>query len=182
MFSPLQKSVIELQFPFSCWQSMENGLNYMAVAFAMQLVKILLVDERSVAHVTEADLFHTIETLMRINAHSRGNAPEGWDWNIVWYITTCAHLRFECFIDSVSNHIALNFLESCSPVLMLLLQCNCADFCAKIEAAASSWHTECLNRKILLCTVLQNAMVLWQTCLNSCLISNLGKIFTCSDA
>lgn len=59
------------------WQSMENGLNYMAVAFAMQLVKILLVDERSVAHITEADLFHTIETLMRINAHSRGNAPEG---------------------------------------------------------------------------------------------------------
>ena len=56
---------------------MENGLNYMAVACAMQLVKILLVDERSVAHVTEADLFHTIETLMRINAHSRGNAPEG---------------------------------------------------------------------------------------------------------
>lgn len=56
---------------------MENGLNYMAVAFAMQLVKILLVDERSVAHFTEADLFHTIETLMRINAHSRGNAPEG---------------------------------------------------------------------------------------------------------
>lgn len=49
----------------------------MAVAFAMQLVKILLVDERSVAHITEADLFHTIETLMRINAHSRGNAPEG---------------------------------------------------------------------------------------------------------
>ena len=62
---------------FLCCQSMENGLNYMAVAFAMQLVKILLVDERSVAHVTEADLFHTIETLMRINAHSRGNAPEG---------------------------------------------------------------------------------------------------------
>lgn len=71
--------------PFSFWQSMENGLNYMAVAFAMQLVKILLVDERSVAHVTEADLFHTIETLMRINAHSRGNAPEGWDWNTVQY-------------------------------------------------------------------------------------------------
>lgn len=62
---------------FLYYQSMENGLNYMAVAFAMQLVKILLVDERSVAHVTEADLFHTIETLMRINAHSRGNAPEG---------------------------------------------------------------------------------------------------------
>ncbi|XP_061215358.1 CCR4-NOT transcription complex subunit 1 [Neopsephotus bourkii] len=65
------------QYDLHLAQSMENGLNYMAVAFAMQLVKILLVDERSVAHVTEADMFHTIETLMRINAHSRGNAPEG---------------------------------------------------------------------------------------------------------
>nr|XP_033796481.1 CCR4-NOT transcription complex subunit 1 isoform X3 [Geotrypetes seraphini] len=65
------------QYDLHLAQSMENGLNYMAVAFAMQLVKILLVDERSVGHVTEADLFHTIETLMRINAHSRGNAPEG---------------------------------------------------------------------------------------------------------
>uniref|UniRef100_A0A0K8RX22 CCR4-NOT transcription complex subunit 1 n=1 Tax=Crotalus horridus TaxID=35024 RepID=A0A0K8RX22_CROHD len=65
------------QYDLHLAQSMENGLNYMAVAFAMQLVKILLVDERSVAHMTEADLFHTIETLMRINAHSRGNAPEG---------------------------------------------------------------------------------------------------------
>lgn len=59
------------------FQSMENGLHYMAVAFAMQLVKLLLVDERSVSHVTEADLFHTIETLMRTCAHSRANAPEG---------------------------------------------------------------------------------------------------------
>uniref|UniRef100_A0A8C7GEK5 CCR4-NOT transcription complex subunit 1 n=1 Tax=Oncorhynchus kisutch TaxID=8019 RepID=A0A8C7GEK5_ONCKI len=57
--------------------SMENGLHYMAVAFAMQLVKLLLVDERSVSHITEADLFHTIETLMRTSAHSRANAPEG---------------------------------------------------------------------------------------------------------
>ncbi|XP_014349155.1 CCR4-NOT transcription complex subunit 1 isoform X3 [Latimeria chalumnae] len=65
------------QYDLHLAQSMENGLNYMAVAFAMQLVKILLVDERSVGHITEADLFHTIETLMRINAHSRGNAPEG---------------------------------------------------------------------------------------------------------
>lgn len=64
-------------FLFVPFQSMENGLHYMAVAFAMQLVKLLLVDERSVSHVTEADLFHTIETLMRTCAHSRANAPEG---------------------------------------------------------------------------------------------------------
>ncbi len=42
-------------------QSMENGLHYMAVAFAMQLVKLLLVDERSVSHVTEADLFDSLD-------------------------------------------------------------------------------------------------------------------------
>lgn len=67
---------LSLFFFFSS-QSMENGLHYMAVAFAMQLVKLLLVDDRSVSHVTEADLFHTIETLMRTCAHSRANAPEG---------------------------------------------------------------------------------------------------------
>uniref|UniRef100_A0A8C2G219 CCR4-NOT transcription complex, subunit 1 n=1 Tax=Cyprinus carpio TaxID=7962 RepID=A0A8C2G219_CYPCA len=61
------------QYDLHLAQSMENGLNYMAVAFAMQLVKLLLVDERSVSHITEADLFHTIETLMRTNAHSRAN-------------------------------------------------------------------------------------------------------------
>uniref|UniRef100_A0A3P9HEM4 CCR4-NOT transcription complex subunit 1 n=1 Tax=Oryzias latipes TaxID=8090 RepID=A0A3P9HEM4_ORYLA len=65
------------QYDVHLAQSMENGLHYMAVAFAMQLVKLLLVDERSVSHVTEADLFQTIETLMRTCAHSRANAPEG---------------------------------------------------------------------------------------------------------
>ncbi|KAF5897986.1 CCR4-NOT transcription complex subunit 1 isoform X1 [Clarias magur] len=65
------------QYDLHLAQAMENGLHYMAVAFAMQLVKLLLVDERSVSHITEADLFHTIETLMRTCAHSRANAPEG---------------------------------------------------------------------------------------------------------
>uniref|UniRef100_A0A8C4WXR9 CCR4-NOT transcription complex, subunit 1 n=1 Tax=Eptatretus burgeri TaxID=7764 RepID=A0A8C4WXR9_EPTBU len=65
------------QYDIHLAQWMENGLNYMAVAYAMQLVKVHLVDERSNTHVTEADFFHTIDALMRINAHSRGNAPEG---------------------------------------------------------------------------------------------------------
>lgn len=73
----LKQCICELKLIFVFFQSMENGLHYMAVAFAMQLVKLLLVDERSVSHVTEADLFHTIETLMRTCAHSRANAPEG---------------------------------------------------------------------------------------------------------
>lgn len=75
IFSFIRREVL-LNLSFSS-QSMENGLHYMAVAFAMQLVKLLLVDERSVSHITEADLFHTIETLMRTCAHSRANAPEG---------------------------------------------------------------------------------------------------------
>ncbi|KAM6118199.1 LOW QUALITY PROTEIN: CCR4-NOT transcription complex subunit 1 [Pterocles gutturalis] len=65
------------QYDLHLAQSMETGLNYNGCGIRHAMVKILLVDERSVAHVTEADLFHTIETLMRINAHSRGNAPEG---------------------------------------------------------------------------------------------------------
>lgn len=74
---------------------MENGLNYMAVAFAMQLVKILLVDERSVAHVTEADLFHTIETLMRINAHSEAMLLKG-EKEMFWGCCAFCSFRNEC--------------------------------------------------------------------------------------
>nr|XP_057931504.1 CCR4-NOT transcription complex subunit 1 isoform X6 [Doryrhamphus excisus] len=74
----IQNHLVNMQqYDLHLAQSMENGLHYMAVAFAMQLVKLLLVDERSVSHVTEADLFHTIETLMRTCAHSRATAPEG---------------------------------------------------------------------------------------------------------
>lgn len=69
-------SVVFLTLCFVCCQSMENGLNYMAMAFATQLVKILRVGERSVAHGTEADPFHTPEVLMGINAHSSGSALE----------------------------------------------------------------------------------------------------------
>ena len=55
---------------------MENGLNYMGVAFAMQLVQRYCIDEKH-SQINEADFFNTIETLARIAAHSR-QAPEGW--------------------------------------------------------------------------------------------------------
>jgi CCR4-NOT transcription complex subunit 1 len=57
-------------------QSMESGLNYMAVTFAMQLVQLYLVDERMNSTVTESDLYQTIEMLARIATHSR-QPPEG---------------------------------------------------------------------------------------------------------
>ncbi|XP_043935455.1 CCR4-NOT transcription complex subunit 1 [Protopterus annectens] len=91
------------QYDLHLAQSMENGLNYMAVAFAMQLVKMLLVDERSVGQITEADLFHTIETLMRINAHSRGNAPEG-----LPQLMEVVRSNYEAMIDRV--HGGPNFM------------------------------------------------------------------------
>lgn len=47
----------------------------MATAFAMQLVQLYLIDERQTTHVTESDLFHTIEILARM-AHHRA-PPEG---------------------------------------------------------------------------------------------------------
>jgi CCR4-NOT transcription complex subunit 1 len=55
---------------------MDNGLNYMAVAFAMQLVQLYLVDERLNSTVTESDLCHTIDMLARIATHSR-QPPDG---------------------------------------------------------------------------------------------------------
>ncbi|XP_064641680.1 CCR4-NOT transcription complex subunit 1-like isoform X3 [Lineus longissimus] len=57
-------------------QSMDNGLNYMAVAFAMQLVQRFCIDEKHNTQINEADLYNTIETLARIAAHSR-QAPDG---------------------------------------------------------------------------------------------------------
>ncbi|GIX80669.1 CCR4-NOT transcription complex subunit 1, partial [Caerostris extrusa] len=57
-------------------QSMENGLNGMAVTFAMQLVKLYLLDERQSGLVTEVDLFNTIDTLSRITSMPR-QLPDG---------------------------------------------------------------------------------------------------------
>uniref|UniRef100_F7BBD1 CCR4-NOT transcription complex subunit 1 n=1 Tax=Ciona intestinalis TaxID=7719 RepID=F7BBD1_CIOIN len=58
-------------------QSMENGLNYMAVVFAMQLVKLFLVDEKQNSLVVESDIYNTVDVLNKINTISRGAAPEG---------------------------------------------------------------------------------------------------------
>ena len=64
------------QYDLHLAAAMESGLNYMAVAFAMQLVQLYLVDERPNSPVTESDLFHTIEMLARIATHSR-TPPDG---------------------------------------------------------------------------------------------------------
>jgi CCR4-NOT transcription complex subunit 1 len=55
---------------------MENGLNYIAMAFAMQLVQHYLVDDRNNSPVNDSDLYNTIETLARILSQSR-QPPEG---------------------------------------------------------------------------------------------------------
>ncbi|XP_022241734.1 CCR4-NOT transcription complex subunit 1-like [Limulus polyphemus] len=57
-------------------QLMEGGLNYLAVAFAMQLVKLYIVDKRHDGFFSEGDLYHTVEILARIATHSR-QPPEG---------------------------------------------------------------------------------------------------------
>lgn len=56
---------------------MDSGNNYMAVAFAMQLVQLYLIDDRNNMYAQESDLFHTTEMLMRITLHSRQPPPEG---------------------------------------------------------------------------------------------------------
>lgn len=56
--------------------SMENGTNYVAVSFAMQIVQHYLVEERNSSLITEQDLSCTIEALLKIAGHAR-NPPEG---------------------------------------------------------------------------------------------------------
>merc|ERR1719266_1741022 len=54
---------------------MENGTNSV-IQFAMMLVKIYLIDDRSNAQIIESDLFGTIEVLSKIANHSR-SPPDG---------------------------------------------------------------------------------------------------------
>ncbi|XP_066906424.1 CCR4-NOT transcription complex subunit 1 isoform X2 [Halyomorpha halys] len=64
------------QFDVQLAHFMENGQNYVAVTFAMQLVQLYLIDDRNNSVITENDLFNVVEILVRINAHSR-QPPEG---------------------------------------------------------------------------------------------------------
>jgi len=64
------------QYDMHVAQAMENGSNFLVVAFAMNMVQLYLIDERLSTGVTEGDLCNTIEILARIAAHSR-SPPEG---------------------------------------------------------------------------------------------------------
>lgn len=60
-------------------QSMENGLNFQVVNFAVRLVRLHFVENRGV--LNETDMQHTLEILVRLvtaQAHNRsGGAAEG---------------------------------------------------------------------------------------------------------
>lgn len=63
------------QFDMMLSQSLDNGNNYVAIAFAMQLIQHYCIDERPNSVITENELFNTIELLVRIVQTQR--APEG---------------------------------------------------------------------------------------------------------
>uniref|UniRef100_A0A1Y9H2G9 Uncharacterized protein n=1 Tax=Anopheles dirus TaxID=7168 RepID=A0A1Y9H2G9_9DIPT len=63
------------QFDMMMVQLMDNGNNYVAVVFAMQLLQTFFIDERHNPVISENDLGGTIEMLHRLTAHPR--APEG---------------------------------------------------------------------------------------------------------
>ncbi|KAJ2954200.1 hypothetical protein O0L34_g2438 [Tuta absoluta] len=65
------------QYDIALAHMMDNGNNYMAVAFAMQLVQLYLVDDRNNMYANESDLYHTTDMLVRIMSHSRQPPPEG---------------------------------------------------------------------------------------------------------
>ncbi|KAL3860717.1 hypothetical protein ACJMK2_010802 [Sinanodonta woodiana] len=59
------------QYDMCLVQLMENGTNFNAVNFAMQLVQRYCIDDRMESHVTETDLSSTIEALTLIAARPR---------------------------------------------------------------------------------------------------------------
>lgn len=66
------------QYDLFLAQHMENGVNYMAVGFAMQLVQRYCVDEKHNTPVTEADFSNTIEALTLISTRTRHTGtPKG---------------------------------------------------------------------------------------------------------
>ncbi|XP_045510260.1 CCR4-NOT transcription complex subunit 1 isoform X1 [Colias croceus] len=65
------------QYDLALAHLMDSGNNYVAVAFAMQLVQLYLVDDRNNMYANESDLYHTTETLVRMMSHSRNPPPEG---------------------------------------------------------------------------------------------------------
>ncbi|XP_054715657.1 CCR4-NOT transcription complex subunit 1-like [Uloborus diversus] len=73
----IRNHLINLQaYDLHLTQSMENGMNPIAVNFAMQLAKLYLLDERQSGLVSEVDLYNTVETLARIATLPR-QLPEG---------------------------------------------------------------------------------------------------------
>lgn len=71
------------QYDLAIAQALDAG-NALATVFAMQLVQLYLIDERQATHVTETDLFHTIEMLVRMTTH---RPPEGYKY-YKYYIAT----------------------------------------------------------------------------------------------
>ncbi|GBP76975.1 CCR4-NOT transcription complex subunit 1 [Eumeta japonica] len=65
------------QYDIALVHMMDNGNNYVAVAFAMQLVRVYLIEDRNNIYLSESDLCNTIEALGRVAAHSRTSPPEG---------------------------------------------------------------------------------------------------------
>ncbi|XP_031355964.1 CCR4-NOT transcription complex subunit 1 [Photinus pyralis] len=64
------------QYDVALTQLMDNGLNYVAVNFATQLIPLFLIEERTNQNVTENDLPNTIEMLVKLATHTR-QPPEG---------------------------------------------------------------------------------------------------------
>ncbi|XP_063227280.1 CCR4-NOT transcription complex subunit 1 isoform X2 [Bacillus rossius redtenbacheri] len=64
------------QYDVHVMQLMDNGLNYMAVIFAMQLVQIYLLEDRHSSAVGESDLCNCIDMLVRI-ATLNPRPPDG---------------------------------------------------------------------------------------------------------
>lgn len=64
------------QYDCALAQCIDSGPNYIAIAFATQLVQLYLVEDRLTQFVSESDFTNTIEMLVKIATHTR-SPPDG---------------------------------------------------------------------------------------------------------
>lgn len=81
------------QYDLAIAQAVESG-NGLATVFAMQLAQLYLIDERQATHVTETDLFHTVEILARMSHHR--SPPEGY-----YELFTYLSLLYTCHLSTL---------------------------------------------------------------------------------
>lgn len=138
--------VLITQYDLALSQLMDNGNNYLAVTFAMQVIQHYFVDTRPNPLIVDNEFFNTIDLLMRVSGHPR--APEGLS-HLVELLHLSSYEPSSLILDRVSSgptqHIHSGILQ---------VRTNDYDdppgFVEKVEYLLKDWvtlyHTQAIGR------------------------------------